>query len=41
MTILKEGVDGFSYFSLISVILISNLSLSRKLSEEKKKKSPL
>jgi len=25
MTILKGGVDGFSYFSLISVILFSNL----------------
>jgi len=24
MTILKGGVDGFSYFSLISVILFSN-----------------
>jgi hypothetical protein len=24
MTILKEGVDGFSYFSLHSVILFSN-----------------
>jgi hypothetical protein len=24
MTILEEGVDGFSYFSLISVILFSN-----------------
>ena len=24
MTILKEGVDGFSYFSMISVILFSN-----------------
>ena len=41
MTILKEGVDGFSYFSLISVILISNQDYPWVESWVKQKKNPI